>query len=104
MEQRRIIVTMGSSESGEGFFVPDTRRGEQLELAENLAGAMRACIERPCERLYVSILEADPHELTSLSLFRSICPSQYIVAVVDESIRDMVESLGLANEYVTLPG
>lgn len=103
MEQRRIIVTMGSSETGDGFFVPQTRRGERLELAEDLAGALQSCLERPCERLYVSLLAPDPSELTSLSMFRSLCPNQYVVAVVDPSIRDMVEALGVADEYLTFP-
>ena len=101
MEQRRIVVTMGNSENGEGFFVPNPRRGEQVELVEDLAGALSSCFERPCERLYISLLSADPHELTSLALFRRMRPSQFVVLVVDESIQLLVESLGLADEYVT---
>ncbi len=103
MEQRRIVVTMGGSEGGEGIFVPNPRRGEQVELVEDLAGALRSCFERPCERLYVSLLSADPQELTSLALFRRMRPAQYVVLVVDETIQPLVESLGLANEYVTFP-
>ena len=98
MEMRRIVVTMGSSEDREGFFVPHTRRGERVELAEDLAEALKSCFERPCERLYVSLFCANPAELTSLALFRSMKPSQYVVLVVDPEIRPLVESLGLGDE------
>ena len=101
MESRRIVVTMGSSEAGDGLYVPNTRRGEQVELVEDLADALQSCFERPCERLYVSLLQATTSELTSLSLFRSMKRSQYIVLVVDRSLRPLVEELGLADEYLT---
>jgi len=103
MEQRRIVVSMGGADGGEGFFVPNPKRGEQVELVEDLAGALRSCFELPCERLYVSLLSANPQELTSLALFRRMRPSQYVVLVVDESIQPLVQALGLGDEYVTFP-
>jgi hypothetical protein len=104
MEPRRIVVTMGFSENGEGVFLPHTPKGEEVELAEDLAGALQSCFERPCERLYVSLLSADPGELTSLALFRNMRPSQYVVLVVDPSILPIVRGLRLANEYLAFNG
>ena len=104
MENRRIVVTMAGSEEREGFFVPHTGCGEEVELAEDLAEALKSCFERPCERLYVSLFSANPSELTSLSLFRSMKPSQYVVLVVDPAIRPLVETLGLADECLSFEG
>ena len=101
MDHRRIVVTMASSEDREGFFVPHTRRGEEVELAEDLAEALESCFERPCERLYVSLFSANPSELTSLALFRAMMPSQYVVLVVDPEIKPLVEGLGLGDECLT---
>src|SRR5437867_12248850 len=104
MENRRIVVTMAGSEEREGFFVPHAGRGEEVELAEDLAEALKSCFERPCKRLYVSLFSANPSELTSLFLFRSMKPSQYVVLVVDPAIRPMVETLGLADECLSFEG
>src|SRR5262245_21020712 len=101
MESRRIVVTMGRPEERDGFFLPQTRRGEELELAQDLGEALRSCLARPCERLYVSLFSADPAQLTSLSMFRTMRPEQYIILVVDPSVRPLVEDLGLADECLT---
>ena len=102
MDSRRIVVTMGSSEGQGGFFLPQTRRDEEVEVAEDLGGALRSCFERPCQRLYVSLLTANPSELTCLALFRKMKPSQYVVLVVDPAIRPLVEGLGLGDECLTI--
>jgi len=104
MESRRIVVTMGSSEERDGFFLPQTRRGEELELAQDLGEALRSCLARPCERLYVSLFSADPAQLTSLAMFRSMRPEQYVVLVVDPGVRPLVENLDLADECLTFEG
>ena len=101
MDERRIVVTMASSEDREGFFVPHTQRGEEVELAEDLAEALKSCLERPCERLYVSLFSANPAELTSLALFRTMKPLQYVVLVVDPEIKSLVEDLDLGDEFLT---
>jgi hypothetical protein len=101
MPKRRIVVAKGSSEEREGLFVPYPRRGEEIELAPNLAGALQACLDRPCARLYVSLFAADPAELTSLAMFRKIRPLQHLVLVVDPAIRGLVEDLHLADECLT---
>lgn len=101
MDHRRIVVTMATSDDREGFYVPHTRRGEEVELAEDLAEALKSCFERPCERLYVSLFSANPSELTSLAMFRDMNPSQYVVLVVDPEIKPLVESLGLGDECLT---
>jgi hypothetical protein len=101
MDTRRIVVTMGSSDERDGFFLPQTRRGEELELAQDLGEALRSCLARPCERLYVSLFSADPAQLTSLAMFRTMRPDQYIVLVVDPAVRPLVENLGLADECLT---
>src|SRR4029079_15849977 len=104
METRRIVVTMGSSEERDGFFLPQTRRGEELELAQDLGEALRSCLARPCERLYVSLFSAEPAQLTSLALFRTMRPDQYVVLVVDPAVRPIVDDLGLADECLTFEG
>ena len=101
MDHRRIVVTMASSEDREGFFVPHTRRGEEVELAEDLGEALQSCFDRPCERLYVSLFAANPAELTSLAMFRAMKPSQYVVLVVDPDIKPIVECLDLGDEFLT---
>ena len=101
MDPRRIVVTMASSEDRDGFFVPHMRRGEQVELVEDLAGALQSCFDRPCERLYVSLFSANPAELTSLAMFRAMKPSQYVVLIVDPDIKALVEKLGLGDECLT---
>jgi len=101
MEKRRIVVARGSSEDREGLFLPYPRRGEEIELAKDLAGALQSCLESPCDRLYISLFSADPSELTSLAIFRAMKPAQHLVLVVDPSIRTLVESMGLADECLT---
>src|SRR5436309_1370681 len=101
MDNRRIVVTMGTSEQHDGFFLPHARSGEEVELAEDLGEALRSCFDRPCERLYVSLFAARPSELTCLSLFRKMKPSQYVILVVDAAIRPLVEGLGLGDECLT---
>jgi len=101
METRRIVVTRGSSEDREGLFLPHPRRGDRIELARDLADAFRSCFESPCDRLYVSLFAADPSELTSLAMFRAMKPSQHLVLVVDPEIRSLVETLDVADEYLT---
>ena len=72
MEKRRIVVARGSSDDREGLFLPYPGRGEEIELAKDLADALKSCIDAPCERLYVSLFSADPDELTSLAMFRAM--------------------------------
>lgn len=101
MEKRRIIVTRGSSQDREGFFLPWAEKDEVVELAENLGEALQTCLDQPCARLYVSLFSAEPGELTSLAMFRAMKPSQYLVLVVDPAIRPLVEGLDLADECLT---
>lgn len=101
MEKRRIVVARGSSEDREGLFLPHPRRGDQIELARDLADALQSCLDSPCDRLYVSLFSADPNELTSLAMFRAMKPAQHLVLVVDPAIRPLVEGLGLADECLT---
>jgi hypothetical protein len=101
VEKRRIVVTKGSSDDRDGMFLPYAGRNEQIELASDLAGALQSCLDAPCERLYVSLFQADPAELTSLAMFRAMKPSQHVVLVVDPSIRALVEGMHLADECLT---
>ena len=98
MDKRRIVVARGGSDAREGLFLPYPGRGEEIELARDLADALKSCLEAPCERLYVSLFSAEPHELTSLALFRSMKPSQHLVLVVDPAIRLLIEGMNLADE------
>ena len=101
MEKRRIVVAKGASEEREGLFLPHARKGDRIELARDLADALKTCLESPCDRLYISLFSVDPTELTSLAIFRAMKPSQHVILVVDPKIRTIVESLELADECLT---
>ena len=71
-----------------------------VEQVPTLAAAMKRCLEGRADILFVNMFPITAKELTALSLFRSMVPDLWLVALASADLKPSLITTGIADEVL----